>query len=164
MDKTHPPAGRLSLAVVGMLLVALVVGCGSDDSDGNGKDGKDERRSPGDYFGAVMGAHKIGQATACAANLRNLGKALQLYAAMHDGKFPASLDDLVKQRMVPNNSMLKCPSSDGKPYVYTPPKTMHAPPATIIARDADPVHRGKVNVLRLDGSVRPLSPEEVDRQ
>ena len=159
MDKANPRAGGLSLAVVGMLLVALVVGCGSDDSDGNGKD---ERRSSGDYVGAVMGAYKQRHATVCVTNLHNLGEALVIYAATHKGKFPASLDDLVKQRMVPNNSMLKCPSSDGKPYVYTPPKTVHAPPATIIARDADPVHRGKVNVLRLDGSVQPLSPEEVE--
>lgn len=154
MRTTRSRTERLNLAAVGVLMAAsaLLAGCGSDDE-----------KDPTDYPGLLMGARKKGQEVACEANLHNLGVALQAYAARHQ-KFPATLEDLAKDDKSTPKSLFQCPANGRTPYLYIPPASMWGPTSTIVARDSKPVHRGKVNVLYRDSSVRLLTLAELESQ
>jgi prepilin-type processing-associated H-X9-DG protein len=164
MQRKHRPTGRLYAAAVGILLAALAAGCGSDDKDDGGGTDKDTSDPLTDYVGALMRARDKAKAVKCMANLHALGTVLRAYALSNGNKFPASLDDLAKAGLLPNRSLLICPSSEGKAYVYIPPRPGNVPHKAILVRDAGPVHRGQVNVLLVDGSIETISPAEVDRR
>lgn len=153
MTRTHRRVRCTYLAIAATVTVmaALVGGCDSGDDD-----------KPG-YLDVLVRSHKRGfDVVQCRTNLHALGRALHLYAAEHDGRFPASLNDLVKAGLIGSEAMLKCPPGDGVPYIYTPPATMRAPMSTIILRDSGPVHLGKVNVLYLNGSVEAISAKDAE--
>lgn len=164
MQRKHQPTGRLYAAAVGILLAALAVGCGSDDTDDGGGGDKDTSNPLTDYLGMLMGARDKAKAVKCVANLRALSTTLHAYALSNRDKYPASLDDLAKAGLLPNRSLLICPSSEGKAYVYIPPRLGNAPDKAILLRDADPVHRGQVNVLLVNGDIKMISPAEADRR
>jgi len=159
MTETSRRTVYLYLTIVYALMFALVSGCGSGDSAENGENTAED--SPG-YVDVLLRARKNAAKTQCMANLHALGSALQAYAASHNNKLPHNLNDLVTTNILSSDSVLKCPSSEGLPYIYTPPTTRAAPMSTIVIRDPGPVHLGKVNVLYLNGAVDSLSPEELE--
>lgn len=117
MQRTQRPLGPVCLAGVVVLAAVLSAGCGSDDADDNGASAESKPTRSTDYLGVLMGAREKGHSTKCKANLHALGSALHAYAASNEMKLPTSLDDLVKAGVLPDASVLGCPSSDGKPYL-----------------------------------------------
>lgn len=143
----------LCLAATGLLAVVWAVGCDSEDADNDAK--KDSK----DYLSLVASAPKKALAVKCMSNLQNLHSALMAYSATHNGKVPATLDELAQAGGLVDAALV-CPVRGGQRYVYVPPTSARAPSTTIIARDATAAHDGMVNVLRLSGSVTSLSPEQ----
>ncbi len=56
-----------------------------------------------------------GQTTACKSNLKNIGTALEMYAADHKGHYPPSLDKLEGNYL---KFMPSCPSAEKVTYTY----------------------------------------------
>ena len=63
-------------------------------------------------------ARAQGQLTACKSNLKNLGTACEMFAADHNGRYPADLSTDVKNlgymKVLPD-----CPLTPGTAYTYT---------------------------------------------
>jgi len=113
--------------------------------------------------GGQQYAHSLIQAkdeaadVACEMNLDSIYKSLKTAAAAKEGKFPASLEELGYA-----SSQLKCPAKNGGEFLYIPGQTESSPPKNVLMYEIVPVHEGKCNVLRVDGSISTLTPEQVN--
>jgi len=98
--------------------------------------------------------------TACRDNLKQLGLAIAMYAAEHEGLLPDAIQGLV--RYTEHRGVLSCPES-GSQYQYVGKglnrKTATNPSRIIVAYDPTPVHRGGRHVLCLDCHVEWLAEE-----
>ncbi|KPK82828.1 MAG: hypothetical protein AMJ81_09130 [Phycisphaerae bacterium SM23_33] len=117
-----------------------------------------KKKSSG-YFESLAGAKHMADETACRARLAQLGQGLLAYAALNDGRFPASLDELAKSGV--SREFFQCPKRPGQSYVYLPGQNQNMPSDNILVLEEQAVHRGRCNVLRLGGMVESLTPEEV---
>lgn len=112
-------------------------------------------RTGEEYGQALHGAQERGGEVACALQLTNIYRSLQIAAMSADGRFPASLVELYSP------GQLRCPSRDGPPYVYVPGQDQSMPGGNVLIYEDAPAHDGKCSVLRLNGRVELLTPEEV---
>lgn len=51
----------------------------------------------------------------CGANLRSIGQAIQMYANDHDGRYPATLEEVVAGHYAPDVRIFLCPGSGDTP-------------------------------------------------
>jgi type II secretory pathway pseudopilin PulG len=103
---------------------------------------------------AFINSRQAAQRTHCASNLAQIVQALHLYAADHDGVFPAVNDDLspIHPTFAAGPSALQCPQDpkyQPPPPSGTPGATSAGPPASMSYR-----YRGGLNLE--DGSREPL--------
>jgi hypothetical protein len=159
---------RVGTALV-LLTVAVALaasGCkGKDSSPGGGpKTGAPGRGKappktppPGGYFDAVFGAKRRAELALGMNRLRVLSTALMLYAARHDGKFPASLKDLKQPEL------LRSPGAAALPYKYVPGQTSDLS-ANVLVYEGQAVRDGKVLILRVNGSIEGMTPEHLRRE
>jgi prepilin-type processing-associated H-X9-DG protein len=111
----------------------------------------------------------------CASNLRQIGQALNMYAASNGGQFPPDLPTLLAMTgMGVTSATFVCPSSQDAAapgatpaaqagnltkgphlsYVYVPGLTVQAPAGTVLMHERLTNHRNDgINVLYVDGSV-----------
>jgi len=145
------PARLWAPAVLACLAAAmLAASCGSEEEPKKPETG-------GGYVDGLVKANQLAEKMACQVQLRSIWSALQAYAASNDGKYPESLKGTAG---FPSDS-LKCPRRPRKAYGYTAGLDSSAPASCVVAFDARPVHNGKCNVLRQDGSVVTMSPTEL---
>ena len=113
--------------------------------------------SPGGYLDAVFGAKRRAELALGMNRLRVLSTALMQYALRHDGKFPASLEDLKQPEL------LRSPGAAAEPYKYVPGQTsdLHA---NVLVYEARPLRDGKVLILRVNGSIEGLTPEHLRQE
>jgi hypothetical protein len=111
----------------------------------------------GEYLQTVFRARKQAETLADKVALTVVGKDLTMYAAGHDGKFPATLAELGQR------DLLHAPGPDGQPYQYVPGQRDSSPRNNILAYEKHPVHSGKVLALRVSGTVDLLTPADLDR-
>ncbi len=120
---------------------------------------------------AFSGAVSSAQKAACQANVRMIGRSIDMYKQDHD-KYPADLFELVSEDLIPG-STLRCPgASEGTApslplkdgarissgYFYLPPAA-DADPRTIVACDFRWNHKDGRSVLYVDDTVRFLEEE-----
>lgn len=80
---------------------------------------------------AMQKARGNAQATSSLSNLRQIGLSLQMYTSDNNGKFPATLEELVP-KYLPDAKPLRSPFApeDSKGYTYTAPAAAAEPAAT----------------------------------
>jgi len=119
-------------------------------------------------------AYQRGRQASCQSNLKQIGLALQLYAGDYGGRLPPSTDGLlVLDTYMKNRQILICPAdahprsvgqrgaSYGTSYFTVVGVATDDPPATVIAGDTAPRHRGRWNAVHLDGRVDLLPAAEL---
>ena len=95
----------------------------------------------------------------CLSNLRELGRAISIYAREHHGKFPPTIKTLYEEEYLANISALDCPSTkktgtlNDPEYVYTPGLAASDPSMMELIKDADGNHSGGHGVLTVNGTV-----------
>ncbi len=92
----------------------------------------------------------------CEMNLSSIYKSLKIAAASNEGKFPATLEDLGYA-----SDQLRCPAKNGDKYLYVPGQNESSAPKNVLIYELAAVHEGKCNVLRVDGSISVLTPQQV---
>ena len=110
------------------------------------------------YVPVVLRSGEIAKSKVSMSNLDSISKAIALYRASNDDKYPASLDELVSQGLVPPQ-MLVSPVDRETKYVYVPGAKPNSPGDRIVVYD--PVsYRGRVLTLKADNSVSAFGSEE----
>jgi len=97
----------------------------------------------------------------CANNVRELGRALYIYARENDKRFPETLKVLYDEEYISDKSLVDCPASEAKgtpedpDYIYTAGLTVRSPSAEPLVRDKEKNHpSGGRNVMYVNGPVR----------
>jgi len=96
----------------------------------------------------------------CQMNMRAIGQNIQIYATSNDS-FPPSLEALIE--FSGSTQLFQCPDPEGGKYVYIPGQNNSMPPTNILIYEPKPVHDGRCNVLRLNGQIELLNPEQVQQ-
>lgn len=95
----------------------------------------------------------------CANNIRELGKALYLYAKEHQGKFPGTLEVLYKEKYLGDVRFVDCPATKhvGTPeepeYSYKGELSVNDPSREVLLMDGEGSHRNGANMLLVDGEI-----------
>jgi hypothetical protein len=97
----------------------------------------------------------------CQTNLRAIGQNIQIYAISNNDSFPPSLEALIE--FSGSTQLFQCPDPEGGKYVYIPGQNNNMPPTNILVYEPKPVHDGRCNVLRLNGQIELLSPEQLQQ-
>ena len=145
--------GGARLAVAAALLAAALTGCSSKDED---EDRAKRDESPG-YLQALANAKTLAERQICQARLKAVHTTLQLHLLTKDA-FPASLEELAET----GSPATRCPSGRQAAYQYVPGQDSSMPRDNVLAYEAQGVHGGKCNVLRLDGTIVSMTPEELE--
>jgi hypothetical protein len=100
----------------------------------------------------------------CVRNMSRLHRAIDAYAHSHDGRFPASLDDLVRSKLVSSDYVFRCPTT-GAAYVYSGSElTLKNPADAVVFYELDTPHVGREGDSMLlclkDGRIRALDTAE----
>ena len=134
-------------------------------------------------FPVFARARERARCQSCLSNLVNIGLALQLYAADHDGLYPPTEDDLspLRARYLRQDQVFVCPSDRGgvpmgapadpgpyeedearvaTSYYYRAGHTRDDAPSAPIVSDHRPDHSEHANVLYSDGHARRLAEQE----
>ena len=94
----------------------------------------------------------------CQNNLRVIWKDLQIYEIENDS-FPSSLEELAE--WAGSSKLIYCPEPNGQEYSYIPGQNMNMSPENVLAYESEPAHDECCNILRLNGQIELLSPEQV---
>ncbi len=94
----------------------------------------------------------------CQSNLRAIWQVIQAYGLSNDN-LPASFDDLVE--VTGMTQVFQCPEPNSPKYEYIPGQTLDSPGSNVLLYEPEPVHNGKGNVLRVNGTIELLTPEEL---
>jgi competence protein ComGC len=93
----------------------------------------------------------------CANNIRELGRALYIYAAEHDGQFPESIKELYEEEYISDERYTDCPSTRaiGSPenleYDYLSGVTVKDPSLAPLLKDKNTNHPRGRNILQING-------------
>jgi hypothetical protein len=109
------------------------------------------------YTRNLMDARDYASDAACEMNLSSIYKSLKIAATSNGGRFPASLEELGYA-----GDQLRCPAKNGQQFLYIPGQTELSPAGNVLVYEISPTHEGKCNVLRIDGKINALTPEQVN--
>lgn len=113
----------------------------------------------GEEYGKVLIKTKRKSMTLnCQNNLRVIWKDLQIYEIENDS-FPSSLEELAE--WAGSSKLIYCPEPNGQEYSYIPGQNMNMSPENVLAYESEPAHDECCNILRLNGQIELLSPEQV---
>jgi hypothetical protein len=112
------------------------------------------------YSEALVDAKYSAITVKCQTNLRAIWQNLQMYVVSNE-KFPPSQAAL--EEWSGNSQLFKCPAAEGQKYVYITGQSGDMPPENILVFEPQPAHNGKCNVLRLNGQIELLTPEELKK-
>ena len=108
----------------------------------------------------IRTVHDYKTRSMCADNVRQIGRAMYIYAQEHDGKFPPDMETLYSEKYLTNEDFLDCPANQDKgnlkkpDFFYTGGLSVNSPSLAPLVRDKEGNHptRGK-NVLYVNGNV-----------
>ncbi|MDY6913739.1 MAG: hypothetical protein SVT52_04700 [Planctomycetota bacterium] len=112
---------------------------------------------PKSYVKTVVKSKDTAAVAVESINLAGIYRALRQYAAVNDGKFPASTDELIRETGLPR----KLFSPDGPGLSYIPAQNEKMPGSNVLLHETEPGPDDKCQLLRLDGRIELLSPQEV---
>jgi hypothetical protein len=110
------------------------------------------------YTEAMVNTQNKAVTLKCQTNMRTIWQNLQLYAISNE-KFPKTQEEL--EQWSGNSRLFQCPDPDGEKYIYIPGQRSDMPPQNILLYEPKAVHDGLCNVLRLNGQIESLTPEEL---
>ena len=110
------------------------------------------------YGEALVDTKRRALALQCQLNLRSIWQNLRMYAADNES-FPPSLEALVQWGADPQ--LLRCPAPDGQEYVYIPGQNEDSSGKNVLVYEPNAAHDGRCNLLRLDGQIELLTPDQV---
>jgi len=110
------------------------------------------------YTGAMVNTKRKAVALQCQMNLHTIWQNLRIYAIEKES-FPPSLKTLVDWGADPQ--LLRCPAPDGGEYVYIPGQNGNMPGQNVLVYELKAAHDGRCNLLRVNGQVDLLTPEQV---
>ncbi len=110
------------------------------------------------YGGAMVDTKRKAIALQCQMNLRTIWQNLRMYAIEKES-FPPSLKTLVDWGADPQ--LLRCPAPDGGEYVYIPGQNGNMPGQNVLVYELKAAHDGRCNLLRVDGQIDLLTPDQV---
>ena len=112
----------------------------------------------GEYTTAMVKTQNKATLLKCQQNLYGINQSIQAYGLSND-ELPESFDELVE--VVGMTQIFQCPEPNSPKYAYIPGQNLDSPPDNILLYEPEPVHGGKGNVLRVNGSIDLLTPEEL---
>lgn len=110
------------------------------------------------YGEALVDTRRQALAIECQINLRSIWQNLRAYAVENES-FPPSLETF--EQWGANSRLLHCPIPDGQRYVYIPGQNEDTAGNNVLVYEPKAAHEGRCNLLRLDGQIELLTPEEV---
>jgi hypothetical protein len=111
-----------------------------------------------EYLTGVKKTEIKATTAACQLHLNQVRTTIQMYA-MNNDKMPESFDALVEE--TGDSKIFRCPEPNSPKYSYIPGQSLDSPPENILVYDSQPVHNGMSNVLRVNGSIESLTPEQL---
>lgn len=115
------------------------------------------------YLGTLSASMNMAKMAASMETLKAVGNGIVLYGGMNEDKRPASLGDMVKANVI-TAEILVSPGDRSRKIVYILDQTASSPGENIQAYDPVVYVGSKVPVLRLNGAVETLSPDELKAQ
>jgi len=113
------------------------------------------------YTGAMVNTKRKAVALQCQMNLNNIWQNLRMYAIEKES-FPPSLKALVDWGA--DSQLLHCPAPDGGQYVYIPGQNGNMPGQNVLVYELKAAHDGRCNLLRVNGQMELLTPEQVQAE
>ena len=110
------------------------------------------------YGEALVDTKRKATALQCQLNLRTIWQNLRIYAIEKES-FPPSLKTLVDWGA--DSQLLRCTAPDGGEYVYIPGQNGNMPGQNVLVYELKAAHDGRCNLLRVNGQVDLLTPEQV---
>ena len=110
------------------------------------------------YSDSMIKTQNKAVTVSCQMNLRTIAQNIQMYAMSND-RYPPSLDALISWSG--STQLFQCPDPDGGKYVYIPGQNNSMPNTNILLHETKPVHDGRCCVLRLNGQIELLNPEQL---
>jgi hypothetical protein len=112
----------------------------------------------GQYSEALVDTKRKAMALQCQTNLHAIWENLRIYSIENE-TFPPSLEALVEWGA--NPQLLNCPATEGQGYIYIPGQNENAPGQNVLVYELKAAHDGRCNLLRVDGQIELLTPEQV---
>jgi hypothetical protein len=110
------------------------------------------------YSGAMVDTKRKAVALQCQMNLSTIRQNLRIYSIEKES-FPPSLKTLVDWGA--DSQLLRCTAQDGGEYVYIPGQNENTPGQNVLVYELKAVHGGRCNLLRVNGQMELLTPEQV---
>ncbi len=112
------------------------------------------------YSGAMVNTKRKAVALQCQMNLTTIRQNLRIYAIEKES-FPPSLKTLVGGA---DSKLLRCSAPDGGQYLYIPGQNENMPGQNVLVYELKAAHEGRCNLLRVNGQVDLLTPEQVQAE
>ena len=112
----------------------------------------------GQYTQGMVTAQNKATTVSCQMNLRTIYQNLQIYG-IENNQFPDSFEDI--SDWSGDSRLFRCPDPNGVEYIYIPGQRMNSPSSNILVYESEPVHNGSCNVLRVNGAIDLITPEEL---
>ena len=113
------------------------------------------------YTGAMVDTKRKAIALQCQMNLNTIWQNLRIYAIEKES-FPPSLKTLVDWGA--DSQLLRCSAPDGGQYVYIPGQNGNMPGQNVLVYELKAAHDGRCNLLRVNGQVDLLTPDQVQAE
>ena len=110
------------------------------------------------YGGALVDTKRKALALQCQTNMRTIWRNLRIYEIEKES-FPPSLETLADWGVDPQ--LFRCPDSEGAPYVYISGRLQDSTGRNVLLYESNPVHEGLCNLLRANGEIEMLTPEQL---
>ncbi len=110
------------------------------------------------YAKAMINTKTRAETVSCQMNMRTIWQNLQIYAISNES-FPDSIETFVQWSGNPR--LFQCPDPDGEKYIYIPGQSSDMSVQNILVYEPKAVHDNRCNVLRLNGQIESLTPEEL---
>ncbi len=110
------------------------------------------------YTEALVDTRRKAMAIQCQTNLRTIWQNLRIYSIENES-FPPSLEALAEWGADPHQ--FRCPASEEQQYIYIPGQNENMPGQNVLVYELNAVHEGRCNLLRVDGQMELLTPEQV---
>ncbi len=146
--------GKLIAIVISLIVLGLL-------GLGVWKITKSMEEAGSQYTGAMVNAKRKAVALQCQMNLNTIWQNLRMYSIEKEG-FPPSLKTLVDWGA--DSQLLCCSAPDGGEYVYIPGQNENMPGQNVLLYELKPAHEGRCNLLRVDGQVDLLTPDQVQAE
>jgi hypothetical protein len=125
-------------------------------------------RGPGDviggYYGNLFKAKRRAEGLQPTTNLHSLHQALVIYAATRGGRYPKSLEDLVRADLIGRAALHPSRKDPRLTFGYVPGLNGLSPGRSIVVYEPEPNFEGQRQVLCVNGQVASLAEADFQRR